>query len=302
MSGQAVDWRTYARTGAHHLTRPDVATARRRPTKHPVPPARAPRRTTRAPSLSYDPRDARRRIGSILSALGRAYPGARTALRYRNPFELLVATILSAQSTDETVNRVTPDLFARYPGPAALAAADPADVEQRVRPTGFFRNKTKAIIGCAREIEARFGGCVPATVDELVTLPGVARKTANVVLANCWPRPASDHGIFVDTHVHRVSQRLALTGEDEPERIERDLLALVPESKWADFPHQLVFLGRGPCTARNPRHQECPLLRWCPTGQQAIAPTQPERSRARAPRVAQKGHGRAGRARRRHLG
>jgi endonuclease-3 len=228
-------------------------------------------KTTFLPASGFDEADARRRMPSIISALDAAYPKARTALDYRNPFELLIATILSAQSTDATVNRVTPALFERFGTPARLAAADPAEVEALVKSTGFFRNKTKAIIGCSRELVARFGGEIPRRIDDLVTLPGVARKTANVVLANCWPRPASDHGIFVDTHVHRVSQRLALTASDTPERIERDLLRLVPEEKWVDVPHQLVLLGRGPCAARAPRHAECPLLGWCPTGRLAMA-------------------------------
>jgi endonuclease-3 len=231
------------------------------------------------PSRGYDPEDAARRIRPILAALDRAYGGARTALHYRDPFELLIATILSAQTTDETVNRVTPALFARWPDAAALARADPADVEALVRPTGFFRQKARAITGCARALVERFGGEVPRHMADLVTLPGVARKTANVVLANCRPRPASDHGIFVDTHVRRVSQRLALTGARDPDDIERDLMCLVPERKWADFPHQLIELGRGPCTARGPRHAECPLLRHCPMGNEALAAPAPRRRR-----------------------
>ncbi|HEX4802089.1 MAG TPA: endonuclease III [Myxococcaceae bacterium] len=214
--------------------------------------------------------DARKRIGPILRALARAYPGAKTALDYRSPFELLVATILSAQSTDETVNRVTPALFQRYPDAAALSTASPEDVEALVHPTGFFRQKTKAIIGCAQALVARFHGEVPRRMEDLVQLPGVARKTANVVLANCCPRPQSDHGIFVDTHVRRTSQRLALTGQDEPDHIERELMELVPKRKWAELPHQLVFLGRGPCRARNPLHHECPVFEWCPTGRLAL--------------------------------
>jgi endonuclease-3 len=209
--------------------------------------------------------DARRRIGPILRALDRAYPHARTALDYRNPFELLVATILSAQSTDATVNRVTPALFARYPTAAALATAERAAVEELIHPTGFFRQKASAIQGAARRLVEAFAGEVPPRMNDLDDLPGVARKTANVVLANCWPG-RSDYGIAVDTHVRRVSQRLALTTADDPVRIEADLMALVPRDQWADFPHQLIELGRAVCTARNPRHADCPLLRWCPTG------------------------------------
>jgi len=196
------------------------------------------------PRSGFRPSDARSRIGPVLRALARAYPHARTALNYRTAFELLIATILSAQSTDETVNRVTPALFERYPDAAAMSAASPEEIEALIRPTGFFRQKAKAIIGCAKVLTERFRGEVPRRMADLVELPGVARKTANVVLANCYPRPQSDHGIFVDTHVRRVSQRLALTGQDDPDRIEQDLMELVPKPKWAEFPHQLVFLGR----------------------------------------------------------
>lgn len=235
------------------------------------------------PPSGFRPSDARKRIGPILRTLSRAYPHARTALKYHTPFELLIATILSAQSTDETVNRVTPALFERYPDAAAMSKASPEEIEPLIRPTGFFRQKAKAIVGCAKALTERFGGEVPQRMADLVELPGVARKTANVVLANCCPRPQSDHGIFVDTHVRRTSQRLALTGQDDPDRIEQDLMKLVPKSKWAEFPHQLVFLGRGPCRARNPAHQECPLLEWCPTGRYALR-ARPKRRQSRSQR------------------
>jgi endonuclease-3 len=213
--------------------------------------------------------DARQRLRPILSALARAYPNARTALHYRSPFELLVATILSAQCTDERVNQVTPTLFERYPTSVALAAANATDVERIILSTGFYRQKTKSIVGCSRALVERHGGSVPQTIEQLVQLPGVARKTANVVMANCWPRPRSEHGIFVDTHVRRVAERLAFTEHEQPDDIEQDLMRLVPANKWADFPHQLVLLGRSLCTARAPRHALCPLLPWCPTGQQS---------------------------------
>jgi endonuclease III len=186
-----------------------------------------------------------------------------------------VATILSAQSTDEIVNKVTPDLFERYPTPQALAEARPEDVEKIIYPTGFFRQKTKSIIGCARKIVEDFRGEVPKTLEELVTLPGVARKTANVVLANCWPQPESDHGIFVDTHIRRVSQRLGLTPHEDPVDIEQDLMDLLRKSAWVDVPHQLILLGRGPCNAKRPDHEACPLLRWCPTGRAELAGAAP---------------------------
>lgn len=240
------------------------------------------------PPSGYDPEDAKKRTRYIVRALRRAYPEARTALTYRSPFQLLVATILSAQCTDEVVNKVTPGLFERYPTPEALAAAKPSDVERMIRPTGFFRQKTKAIVGSARKITEEFGGDVPRTMAELTTLPGVARKTANVVLANCRPRPASDHGIFVDTHIRRISQRLALTSHEDPVHIERDLMELLPPKTWVDVPHALILLGRGPCKARNPDHEACPLLRWCPTGLQARAAAEPPRATRRA------GRGRSG--------
>jgi endonuclease-3 len=220
----------------------------------------------------------KRRIGPILRALDRAYPDARTALRYDTPFQLLIATILSARSTDEIVNRVTPSLFERYPDANALAAASPKDVEAIIRPTGFFRQKASALVRCARELTEKFGGKPPRRLDDLAALPGIGRKTANVVLSSCWPRPRSDHGIAVDTHVRRLSQRLALTSEQHPEVIERDLMRLVPVTKWAVLSYQLIALGRGPCTARNPKHEDCPLLPWCPTGQAALG-RPPRRSR-----------------------
>jgi endonuclease-3 len=224
--------------------------------------------------------NSRQRAAAILRALDRAYPNARTALRYRTPFELLIATILSARATDESVNRVTPALFQRHPDAKALASASVTEVERIIRPTGFFRQKTKTIIACAKALVEMLGGALPRRMHDLARLPGVGRKTANVVLSSCWPRSRSDHGIAVDTHVRRVSQRLALTEEEDPDRIERDLMRLLPEEKWARFSYQLIELGRGPCTARNPRHETCPLLPWCPTGQ-AAAPIRATRTGTR---------------------
>ncbi|MEX2394096.1 MAG: endonuclease III [Actinomycetota bacterium] len=220
--------------------------------------------------------NAKSRVRPIVNALRKTYAGARTSLDYENPFELLIATILSAQSTDETVNKVAPRLFTKYATPEALASAKVADVEQLIHPTGFFRQKTKSIMGTARTLVEDFGGEVPRTISDLTTLPGVARKTANVVLANCWPYPESKHGIFVDTHIRRVSQRLAFTPNEDPVKIEQDLMALLPKSAWVDVPHQMIMLGRGPCDARRPDHANCPLLRWCPTGQAALAEHAPE--------------------------
>lgn len=222
------------------------------------------------PRSGFDRADAARRVRPVLRALRAAYPEPRTALTHRNAFELLIATILSAQCTDEVVNRVTPSLFERYPTPGDLASARRASVEKLIRPTGFFRQKTTSIIATSRDLVERFDGEVPTTMAELTTLRGVARKTANVVLANCHPRPASDHGIFVDTHIRRISQRLAFTEHEDPVKIERDLMDLLPQRAWVDAPHALILLGRGPCDARSPDHDACPLLRWCPTGQDAL--------------------------------
>lgn len=246
-----------------------------------------PQRPRFLPTSGYDPADAKKRAPAIVRALRKSYPEARTALTYENCFQLLVATILSAQCTDEVVNRVTPKLFERYPTPEALAAALPTDVEAIIRPTGFFRQKTKAIVGSAQKIVSDFDGELPRSMAELTTLKGVARKTANVVLANCHPRPESDHGIFVDTHIRRISQRLSLTDHEDPVKIEQDLMALLPKTAWVDIPHALILLGRGPCKARNPDHDACSLLRWCPTGQEALgaaAPKSAPRRAGRAPR------------------
>jgi endonuclease III len=228
----------------------------------------------------FDPEDARVRVKPVTRALARVYPHARTALHHCTPWELLIATILSAQSTDVTVNSVTPHLFERYPDVKDLAGADTEDVERIIYPTGFFRQKTKAVIATSRDIVERFDGNVPTNMADLTSLRGVARKTANVVLANCCPRPRSDHGIFVDTHIRRVSQRLAFTDHEDPEKIEQDLMALLPQRSWVDVPHQFIELGRGPCDARRPNHADCPLLMWCPTGlaaQAASPPTSPAR-------------------------
>ena len=239
----------------------------------------------------YDPVKAKQRVRHIIRALANAYPGRRTWLTYETPFQLLIATIMSAQTTDDMVNKVTPVLFERYPTAQHLAMADPADVEVIIKSTGFFRQKTKSIIGAARTIVDAFGGVVPITMAELTRVPGAARKTANVVLANVAPRPKSDHGIFVDTHIRRVSQRLGLTQHEDPVKIERDLMELFPERAWVDVPHQLIQLGRDFCMARNPNHADCPLLRWCPTGQAALAarpaaadpqPASARRTRARS--------------------
>jgi endonuclease-3 len=191
-----------------------------------------------------------------------AYPDAACALDYRNPFELLCATILSAQCTDARVNLVTPVLFARYATPEALARAKPSEVEAIIRPTGFFRNKTRSLIGMAQALVADFGGRVPQTMEELRKLPGVGRKTANVILGNAY---GINEGITVDTHVTRLSRRLGLTRHDDPVKIEFDLMPLFPRDHWALISHLLIFHGRQVCLARRPRCEVCVLSDLCPS-------------------------------------
>jgi endonuclease-3 len=205
---------------------------------------------------------AKLRAPVILERLKRTYPEARTALDHRDAFELLVATILSAQTTDVRVNMVTPALFARYPNPAALARARPGDVERIIKSTGFFRNKARSIIGMAQGLVADFEGEVPRTMDQLLTLPGVGRKTANVVLGNAF---GINDGIVVDTHVARLSKLLGLTRRTDPVKIERALMRLFPREDWALLSHLLIFHGRQVCIARRPRCGECVLADICPS-------------------------------------
>jgi endonuclease III len=204
---------------------------------------------------------AKDRIRRILQVLTIQDPDPETCLRYETPWQLLVATVLSAQCTDERVNKVTPALFRKYPDVAAFGAADRAGLEADIRSTGFFRNKAKSIQGAARKIVEDFGGRVPETMAELVTLPGVARKTANIVLSSAFGKA---EGIAVDVHVARISGRLGLTRETAPEKIERDLLALVPKAYWLDFNYMLVNHGRAVCQARKPKCAECRLAGLCP--------------------------------------
>jgi endonuclease-3 len=202
-------------------------------------------------------------ISEVIPRLKREYPDARTELDWKNPLELLVATILSAQTTDVRVNQVTSKLFEKYRAAEDYAAVDPAQLEKDIRPTGFYRNKASALQGMARALLERHGGRVPRTMSELVALPGVGRKTANVVLGNAF---GVDEGIVVDTHVRRVSNRLGLTEEKDPEKIERDLLRVVPEEDWTIFSHLLIFHGRRVCKARKPDCPGCVLNDVCPWG------------------------------------
>lgn len=203
----------------------------------------------------------RRRAARVYRKLLAAYPDAHCALDHRNPFELLVATILSAQCTDVRVNLVTPALFKKYPTPEKMAAAPLPDLERLVRTTGFYRNKARNVRGAADTIVNGYGGEVPRTMEQLLTLPGVARKTANVVLGNAFN---ISEGVVVDTHVGRLSRRLGFTAHTDPKKIERDLMALFPKKNWTMLAHLLIFHGRRVCTARKPRCDTCPLLRDCP--------------------------------------
>jgi endonuclease-3 len=206
--------------------------------------------------------DEKKRAAKIIGQLKRAYPDARCSLNYSTPLELLIATILSAQCTDERVNLVTADLFRKYRGAEDYVRAAPAELERDIHSTGFFRNKAKAIQGACRMILEQHGGRVPENIEELIALPGVARKTANVVLGNAYEIAS---GVVVDTHVSRVSQRLKLTAHEQPEKIERDLIELVPRTDWIIFPHLLIAHGRAICKARTPLCAECPVEPLCPS-------------------------------------
>ena len=204
----------------------------------------------------------KKRTRDIIRRLKRAYPDAKTALNHSNPFELLIATILSAQSTDVRVNIVTADLFRKYKKPEDYLKVSAHELEKDIHSTGFFRNKTKAIQGTAKLLIEQFGGEVPHTMDELLELPGVARKTANVVLGNAFGIKA---GVVVDTHVTRLSHRLALSEEKTAEKIEQDLIPIVPKKDWVIFPHLMIYHGRKICKARNPLCEECAIEKLCPS-------------------------------------
>jgi endonuclease-3 len=202
-----------------------------------------------------------RRARKINRVLAETYPNAHCELDFASPYELLVATVLSAQTTDKRVNLTTPLLFAKYPGPDDLAAANPDDVAEILRPTGFFNAKTKSVMGLAAALRDRFGGQVPRTLEELVTLPGVGRKTANVVLGNAFGVP----GITVDTHFGRLSRRFGWTDSDDPVKVEQDVAVLIPKSDWTILSHRLIWHGRRMCHARKPACGVCPVADWCPS-------------------------------------
>ncbi|MGD0345143.1 MAG: endonuclease III [Terracidiphilus sp.] len=200
------------------------------------------------------------RVAAILKGLDEAYPEAECALHHRSPWELLVATILSAQCTDVRVNMVTPELFRRFPTPDAMAKASLPELEGLIKTTGFFRNKAKSIQGAARKIIADFSGQVPQTLAELITIPGAARKTANVVLGVCFGKA---EGVVVDTHVFRIARRLGLAKGDTPERVEQELMQVIPRDRWIRFSHQIIHHGRQVCSARNPKCNACNLEPLC---------------------------------------
>jgi endonuclease-3 len=201
-----------------------------------------------------------KRVAAILEKLDEAYPQAVCELKHESPFQLMISTILSAQCTDVRVNQVTADLYKKYTTPEAFAYATPAELEKEIRPTGFFRNKTKSIMGASKAIVENFAGKVPRTMEEMLTLPGVARKTANVVLGTAYGIAS---GVVVDTHVIRLSRRLDLTKNEDPKKIEQDLMKIIPQNKWIQFSHQLIWHGRRVCFARKPRCVECNLEKLC---------------------------------------
>jgi endonuclease III len=246
--------------GARHtkIAPPKQATA-----KNPAAPRPKPAKTRvlrkKKSASAYNP-VAPERVRQIIASLDQLYPGVTCALTHRSAWELLVATILSAQSTDVRVNMVTPGLFAKYPTVQDFAALEPEQLQPDIHSTGFFRNKSKSVVGAARKIVADFGGQVPQTMDELLTLPGVARKTANVVLGTWFKQ---NEGVVVDTHVTRISRRLELTKHEDAKKIEEDLMRIIPRERWTDFSHEVIWHGRKLCVARNPRCADCALEKLC---------------------------------------
>jgi endonuclease III len=246
-----------AKSAGSRLAKTKPAQPRRQVAGAKGPRARKPRKDYTSPE----------RLAKIFAALDQLFPQAECALRHENPFQLLVATILSAQCTDARVNKVTPGFFAKYPTPQDLAAVRPEVLQEDIRSTGFFRNKAKSIVGAAQKIVADFGGAVPRTMEELLSLPGVARKTANVVLGTAYGIPS---GVVVDTHVFRIARRLRLTEQNTPEKVEQDLMKLVPRDRWIMFGHQVIWFGRKICQARKPQCAVCPVEGICDSPDKTI--------------------------------
>jgi endonuclease III len=232
----------------HSLPKSVIGTTAQKPAKA--------AKVAKAAGWGSDPK----RVAAILAKLDEAYPNATCELQHENAFQLLISTILSAQCTDVRVNEVTQTLYKKYTAPEAFAYANPSELQQEIRPTGFFRNKTKSIMGASKAIVEKFGGQVPRTMDEILTLPGVARKTGNVVLGTAYGIAS---GVVVDTHVMRLSRRLDLTKHEEPKKIEQDLMRIIPKDKWIQFSHQLIWHGRRVCIARKPKCMECNLQSLC---------------------------------------
>jgi endonuclease III len=218
--------------------------------------AKASKAATPARAAGTDPK----RVAAILAKLDEAYPNATCELKHENAFQLLISTILSAQCTDVRVNQVAETLYKKYPNAEAFACATPSELEQEIRPTGFFRNKTKSVMGASKTIIEKFGGQVPRTMEEILTLPGVARKTGNVVLGTAY---GIARGVVVDTHVQRLSNRLDLTRNEDPKKIEQDLMQIIPQEKWIQFSHQIIWHGRRVCQARKPKCVECNIESLC---------------------------------------
>jgi endonuclease III len=219
-------------------------------------PAKAAKASKPGRAAGTDPK----RVAAILAKLDEAYPNATCELKHENAFQLLISTILSAQCTDVRVNQVAETLYQKYPNAEAFAHATPSELEQEIRPTGFFRNKTNSVMGASKAIIEKFGGQVPRTMEEILTLPGVARKTGNVVLGTAYGIAS---GIVVDTHVQRLSNRLDLTRNEDPKKIEQDLMQIIPQEKWIQFSHQIIWHGRRICQARKPKCIECNMESLC---------------------------------------
>jgi endonuclease-3 len=234
------------------VVKKNPGSAKSKPTKA----AKKSRAAKSARAAGNDPK----RVAAILAKLDEAYPNATCELNHENPFQLLISTILSAQCTDVRVNQVAETLYKKYPDPKAFAYATPSELEKEIRPTGFFRNKTKSVMGASKAILEKFGGQVPRTMEEILTLPGVARKTGNVVLGTAYGIAS---GVVVDTHVLRLSNRLDLSRQEDPKKVEQDLMKIIPQEKWIQFSHQLIWHGRRVCQARKPKCIECNLETLC---------------------------------------